>query len=164
MIFFSKQSTPIMNSSVLPTFSKQFTLTMNSSALPTFLTNKRIDYVSIQNEEMISLFRNLIPEKGIKFWWNIWLNATFMWQLCGFSPLNYLLKIFWKLLYAQTRGSLQLLNWNKMVSRKLLKFFESYLRNRKQRLVLNGCYSDYSEIEYGVPNGSVLVLSRVFRK
>ncbi len=36
------------------------------------------------------------------------------------------------------------------VSRKLLKKFESYLNNRKQRV------SDYSEIESGVPQGSVL--------
>ena len=50
--FFPKQCTPIMNSSVLPTFN--------------FLTDKRIDYISIQNEEIISLIRN------------IWSNATFM--------------------------------------------------------------------------------------
>ena len=35
-------------------------------------------------------------------------------------------------------------------------FFESYLHNRKQRVTLNGFYSDYSSIESGVPQGSVL--------
>ena len=42
------------------------------------------------------------------------------------------------------------------VSGKLLKFFESYLRNRKQRVALNGFYSDYASIESGVPQGSIL--------
>ena len=42
------------------------------------------------------------------------------------------------------------------ISGGLLKFFESYLRCRKQRVVVNGCSSDYSFIESGVPQGSVL--------
>ena len=42
------------------------------------------------------------------------------------------------------------------ISGNLLKFFEIYLQNRKQRVVLNGFYSDYSVIESGVPQGSVL--------
>ena len=42
------------------------------------------------------------------------------------------------------------------VSGKLLKFFESYLTNRKQRVALNGSYSEYACIESGVPQGSVL--------
>ena len=42
------------------------------------------------------------------------------------------------------------------VSGKLLKFFESYLNNRKQRVALNGFYSDYASIQSGVPQGSVL--------
>ena len=42
------------------------------------------------------------------------------------------------------------------ISGKLLKFFESYLHNRKQRVSLNGFNSEYSEIESGVPQGSVL--------
>ena len=42
------------------------------------------------------------------------------------------------------------------VSGGLLKLFENYLHNRKQRVVLNGTYSDYSIIESGVPQGSVL--------
>ena len=35
-------------------------------------------------------------------------------------------------------------------------FFESYLCNRKQRVMINGSYSDYANIESGVPQGSVL--------
>ena len=42
------------------------------------------------------------------------------------------------------------------ISGNLLKFFESYLHNRKQRVILNGSYSEYSPIESGVPQGSVL--------
>ena len=42
------------------------------------------------------------------------------------------------------------------VSGNLLKLLESYLHNRQQRVVLNGSYSDYSLIESGVPQGSVL--------
>lgn len=42
------------------------------------------------------------------------------------------------------------------VSGRFLKLFENYLHNRKQRVVLNGSYSDYSIIESGVPQGSVL--------
>ena len=42
------------------------------------------------------------------------------------------------------------------ISGGLLKLFENYLHNRKQRVVLNGSYSDYSSIESGVPQGSVL--------
>ena len=42
------------------------------------------------------------------------------------------------------------------ISGSLLKLLENYLHNRKQRVVLNGFYSDYSLIESGVPQGSVL--------
>ena len=42
------------------------------------------------------------------------------------------------------------------MSGKLLEFFHSYLSNRKQRVALNGFYSDFAEIESGVPQGSVL--------
>ena len=38
----------------------------------------------------------------------------------------------------------------------LIKLFGNYLHNRKQRVVLNGFYYDYSIIESGVPQGSVL--------
>ena len=38
----------------------------------------------------------------------------------------------------------------------LLKLFGNYLSNRKQRVVLNGSYSEYSIIKSGVPQGFVL--------
>ena len=42
------------------------------------------------------------------------------------------------------------------VSGKLLKLFESYLVNRKQRVMINGSLSNYTNIESGWPQGSVL--------
>ena len=42
------------------------------------------------------------------------------------------------------------------ISGRLLKLFQNYLNNRKQRVVLNGFSSDYYSIESGVPQGSVL--------
>ena len=42
------------------------------------------------------------------------------------------------------------------ISGRLLKLFENDLHNRKQRVVLNGFHSDYSLIEAGVSQGSVL--------
>ena len=42
------------------------------------------------------------------------------------------------------------------VSGHLLKLFQSYLNNRKQRVVLNGSFSEYANVESGVPQGSVL--------
>ena len=42
------------------------------------------------------------------------------------------------------------------VSGSLLMFFQNYLDNRKQRVVLNGSCSSYSVVKYGVPQGSVL--------
>ena len=52
------------------------------------------------------------------------------------------------------------------ISGNLLKLFENYLSNRKQRVVQNGSYSDYSSIESGVPQGSVLgpLLSMIFKE
>ena len=44
------------------------------------------------------------------------------------------------------------------ISGNLLKLFENYLHNRKQRVVLNGYYSDYSIIESGVPKAQFLRL------
>ena len=38
----------------------------------------------------------------------------------------------------------------------MMECFGNYLHNRKQRVVLNGFHSDYSLIESGVPQGSVL--------
>ena len=42
------------------------------------------------------------------------------------------------------------------ISGQLLKLFQNYLNNRKQRVVINGFQADYSNIESGVPQGSVL--------
>ena len=42
------------------------------------------------------------------------------------------------------------------ISGSLLKLFENHLLNRKQRAILNGFQSDYSIIQSGVPQGSVL--------
>ena len=42
------------------------------------------------------------------------------------------------------------------VSGSLLMFFQNYLNNRKQSVVLNGSHSSYSQVESGVPQGSVL--------
>ena len=42
------------------------------------------------------------------------------------------------------------------ISGSLLKLFQDYLSNRKQCVVLNGSHSDYSGIESGVPQCSVL--------
>ena len=38
----------------------------------------------------------------------------------------------------------------------LLDWFESYVSNRQQRVVLDGQSSDWRQIEAGVPQGSVL--------
>ena len=42
------------------------------------------------------------------------------------------------------------------VSGNLINFFENYLSNRYQRVVLNGKESDWMNIKAGVPQGSVL--------
>ena len=42
------------------------------------------------------------------------------------------------------------------VSGNLLKWFESYLKDRLQRVVLNGQFSSWEKIRAGVPQGSVL--------
>ena len=42
------------------------------------------------------------------------------------------------------------------ISGGLLKLFENYLHNRKQRIILNGFHSVYSLIESGISQGSVL--------
>ena len=48
------------------TFSQQCKLVINNSVLPTlaFLTNKRINYVTIENDEVISLIRKINPHKA----------------------------------------------------------------------------------------------------
>ena len=43
-----------------------------------------------------------------------------------------------------------------IVSGNLINFFENYLSNRYQRVVLNGKESDWMNIKAGVPQGSVL--------
>ena len=48
--YFSLQCTPVINNSVLPIFR--------------FLTNKRIDHVTIKNDEIISLIRKIDPNKA----------------------------------------------------------------------------------------------------
>ena len=42
------------------------------------------------------------------------------------------------------------------ISDNLVKLIQNYLSNRKQRVVQNGSYSDYTNIKSGVPQGSVL--------
>ena len=42
------------------------------------------------------------------------------------------------------------------ISGNLLRLLQNYIDDRKQRVVINGSYSDYSNIESGVPRGSVL--------
>ena len=41
------------------------------------------------------------------------------------------------------------------ISGNLLKLFQNYLNNRKQRVVLNGSFYEYSKIRSGVPHGSI---------
>ena len=42
------------------------------------------------------------------------------------------------------------------ISGNLLKWFENYLTGRSQRVVINGCNSDWLPINAGVPQGSIL--------
>ena len=42
------------------------------------------------------------------------------------------------------------------ISGSLLKLFQNYLNNRNQCVVLNGSFSEFSSIESGVPQGSIL--------
>ena len=243
--FFANQCRLISNDSVLPTFN--------------FLTDKRIDHISIRQDEIISLVRNLNPNKasgsdGVSgqmlilcdetvgkplkiIFENIILTSIYpdMWKVANVTPVykkgdkqvhkNYrpisLLpicgKIFEKIIFNnlypylngnnlitknqsgfrpgdsttnqllflvdeihqafEERDSLEVravfLDISKAfdkvwhdglifklkqngISGRLLRLFENYLQNRKQRVALNGSFSDYSKIESGVPQGSVL--------
>ena len=42
------------------------------------------------------------------------------------------------------------------VSGKVLEWFSAYLRNRSQRISVNGTLSDHFSLQYGVPQGSCL--------
>ena len=42
------------------------------------------------------------------------------------------------------------------ISGSILKRFQNYLNDRKQRVVLNGSFSEYSKIASGVPQGFIL--------
>ena len=44
----------------------------------------------------------------------------------------------------------------KGVSGSLLMWFESYLEGRRQRVVIDGSFSDYQPVKAGVPQGSIL--------
>ena len=243
--FFTIGLQPIINGSVLPTLN--------------FLTDKRIDHITIQNDEIIALIRNLNPNKASRsdgisgqmllfcddsaalplkiIFENILLTSTYpdLWKLANVTPVfkkgdkqlikNYrpisLLpicdKIFERIIFnnlysyfnadnlitknqsgfrpgdSTTNQHLYLVNeihmafespkslevcavfldiskafdkvWHEglifklkqsSISGSLLKLFGNYLHNRKQRVALNGSYSDYSIAESGVPQGSVL--------
>ena len=42
------------------------------------------------------------------------------------------------------------------VHTNVINWFKSYLSNREQRVMVNGKYSDWDMVEYGVPQGSTL--------
>ena len=44
----------------------------------------------------------------------------------------------------------------KGVSGSLLRWFECYLEGRRQRVVIDGSFSDYQPVKAGVPQGSIL--------
>ena len=220
---FSKQCRPIITNSVLPPLN--------------LLTDKKIDHISIQCDEIPSIIRNLNPNKAtgsaeisgrmlllcdnsvvlpLKIIFdNILATSTYpdMWKLANLTPIfikgdkqlikNYrpisLLpicgKIFEKIIF---NNLYKYLNANNLVTKNqsfddpkslevravfldiskafdkvwhdglifklkqngisgsLIKLFGNYLHNRKQRVVLNGFYSDYSIVESGVPQVSVL--------
>ena len=243
--FFSLQCKPIINDSVLPVLN--------------FLTEKRIDHINIDKEEIISLVRQLNPNKaagsdGISgqmlllcdesvslplqiIFKNIMLTSIYpdMWKLANVTPIfkkgdkqlikNYrpisLLPICGKIFEKVIFNTLyNYLNINKLITKNqsgfrpgdsttnqllylvdeihkafdstecfevrsvfldiskafdkvwhegllfklkqngisggLLKLFQNYLNDRKQRVVLNGSMSEYSYVESGVPQGSVL--------
>ena len=242
-------------------FCNQCKLVINNSTLPlfNFLTDKRIDHLTVQNDEILSLIRHLNPNKasgsdGISghmlilcddsivlplkiMFKNILETSSYpdIWKRANVTPIfkkndkqvikNYrpisLLPIIGKLfekiifnnLYSYLNANnlitknqsgfrpgdstsnqlLYLVNeiheafenpkslevravfldifkafdkvWHEGlifklkqngISGNLLNLFKSYLKNRQQRVVINGSYSEYVCIESGVPQGSVL--------
>ena len=242
-------------------FSNQCKLVINNSTLPqfNFLTDSRIDHITIQNDEILSLIQNLNPNNATDpdeiscqmlllcdhsivlslkiIFENIIKTSTYpdIWKLANVTPVfkkndkqsikNYrpisLLPICGKLFEKIVFNNLyNYLNANNLITKKqsgfrpgdsttnqllylvneiheafenpkslevravfldiskafdkvwheglifklmqngihgnILKLFKSYLHNRRQRVVLNGSSSDYSNIESGVPQGSVL--------
>ena len=226
--FFSNQCKSVINNSVLPAL--------------TFFTNKRIDYVTIENEEIISLVRKINPNKatgsdGISgkmlllcddsvsiplqiIYSNILSTSIYpdIWKLANVTPIfkkgdkqlinNYrpisLLpicgKILEKLIFNQLYSYLHtknLITKNqsgfrpgdsttnqllflideihqafdctlsafdvrheglvfKLEQNGISGSLQNYLNNRNQRVVLNGSSSEFSSIESGVPQGSIL--------
>ena len=242
-------------------FSQQCKLVVNNSVLPnlTFLTNKRINHIIIEPNEIISLIRKINPNKatgsdGISgkmlllcddsitlplqiIFTNILSTSIYpdMWKLANVTPIfkkgnkqlikNYrpisllpicgkiLEKIIFSRLYtyfqsnnlitkkqsgfrpgdSTTNQLIYLVDeihqafdsidsyevravfldiskafdkvWHdglifkleqNGISGSLLKLIQNYLSNRKQRVVLNNYNSEYTSVESGVPQGSVL--------
>ena len=50
------------------------------------------------------------------------------------------------------------------VTGNALKWFRSYLSNRKQRVVLPGVLSDWQDIKAGVPHGSILIIFSIHKR
>ena len=242
-------------------FCNQCKLIINNSTLPVFkfLTDKRIDNLNLQNDEIVSLIRNLNPNKasgsdGISghmlilcddsialplkiMFKNILETSSYpdIWKRANVTPIfkkndkqavkNYrpisllpiIGKLFEKIIFnnlytylttnnlitknqsgfrpgdSTSNQLLYLVNeiheafenpkslevravfldiskafdkvWHNGlifklkqngISGNLLNLFKSYLQNRRQRVVINGSYSEYLSIESGVPQGSVL--------
>ena len=177
-------------------------------------TDNNIDNISIERDEIISLIRNLNPNKatgsdGIPgqmlllydntvalplkiIFQNILETSTYpdLWKLANVIPIfkkgdkqlikNYRSislhpicgKIFEKIIFNNLYSYFNanyIITISKAfdkvwhdglrqngISGRLLLLLENYLQNRKQRVVLNGSHSDYSKIDSGVPQGSVL--------
>jgi len=42
------------------------------------------------------------------------------------------------------------------ITGNVLQWIENWLFNRKQRVILSGCFSEWRDVKNGVPQGSVL--------